>query len=58
MAEAFPLPFSITTVEVIAAGKALKLARDLALTSIVLEGDLKTTIDALLCESPVDIKIL
>ncbi|XP_023911951.1 uncharacterized protein LOC112023571 [Quercus suber] len=58
MAEAFPLPFSITTVEVIAAGKALKLARDLALTSIVLEGDSKTTIDALLCESPVDIKIL
>lgn len=52
IAEVFPLPFSVTTVEVLVASKVLKLARDLGLSSIVLEGDSKTTIDALLCESP------
>ena len=52
MAEVFPLPFSVTTVEVMATSKVLRLVRDLGLSSIVLEGDSKTTIDALLCESP------
>ena len=47
MAEVFLLPFSV-----IATSKVLRLAHDLGLSSIVLEGDSKTTIDALLCESP------
>ena len=38
--------------EVITVGKALRLARDLGLSSIMLEGDSKTTIDALLRKSP------
>ena len=46
------LPFSVIAMEVITAGKALRLARDLGLSSIMLERDSKTTIDALLCESP------
>ena len=51
MAEAFPLPFSVTAVEVIAASKALRLANDLGLSSIVLEGDSKITMDALAGEN-------
>jgi len=51
MAEAFPLPFSMTAVEVIAASKALCLANDLGLSSIVLEGDSKITMDALAGEN-------
>ena len=52
MAEMFPLPFLVTIVEVIAASKALRLARDLGLSSIVLEEDSKITIDTLLSEDP------
>ena len=48
MVEKFPLPFSVTAMEVIAAKKAFKFALDLGLSSIVLEGDSKNTIDALL----------
>ena len=47
MAESFQLPLSITVVEVIAAKKALQFAIDLGLSSIVLEGDSKITIDGL-----------
>ena len=47
MAENFQVPFSITAVEVIAAKKALQFAFDLGLSSIVLEGDSKITIDGL-----------
>ena len=47
MAENFQLPFSIIAVEVIAAKKALQFAFDLGLSSIVLEGDSKITIDGL-----------
>ena len=50
MAENFPSPFSINVVEVIAAKKALKFALELGLSTIVLEGDSKHTIDALLSE--------
>ena len=45
MVESFQLPLSITVVEVIAAKKALQFAIDLGLSSIVLEGDSKITID-------------
>lgn len=38
MAESFQLPFSVTAVEVIAAKKALQFAKDLGLSSVVLEG--------------------
>ena len=48
MVEKFPLPFSVTAMEVITAKKAFKFALDLGLSSIVLEGDSKNTIDALL----------
>ena len=50
MAESFQLPFSVTIVEVIAAKKALQFAKDLGLSSIVLEGDSKITIDGLMGE--------
>ena len=50
MAESFQLPFSVTAVEVIAAKKALQFAKDLGLSSIVLEGDSKITIDGLMGE--------
>ncbi|XP_075669944.1 uncharacterized protein LOC142639686 [Castanea sativa] len=50
MAENFPLPFSINAVEVIAAKKALKFALELGLSAIVLKGDSKYTMDALLSE--------
>ena len=44
------LPYLVTVVEVIAAKRALKLALDIDLSPIVLEGDSKNTIDALICE--------
>lgn len=47
MAEKFSLPYSIAAVEVIAAKKAFRFALDLGLSSIVLEGDSKNTIDVL-----------
>ena len=50
MAEKFPLPFSVTAMKVIAAKKAFKFGLDLRLSSIVLEGNSKNTIDALLSE--------
>uniref|UniRef100_A0A7N2LI12 RNase H type-1 domain-containing protein n=1 Tax=Quercus lobata TaxID=97700 RepID=A0A7N2LI12_QUELO len=50
MVEKFPLPFSVTAMEVIATKKAFKFAFDLGLSSIVLEGNSKNTIDALLSE--------
>ena len=50
MAESFQLPFSVIAVEVIAAKKALQFAKDLRLSSIVLEGDSKIAIDGLMSE--------
>ena len=47
MAESFQQPLSITAIEVIATKKALQFAIDLRLSSIVLEGDSKITIDGL-----------
>ncbi|XP_030964540.1 uncharacterized protein LOC115985782 [Quercus lobata] len=51
MAESFHLLFSIAAIEVLAAKKALQLAKDLGFHSIILEGDLKTTIDGLLSKN-------
>nr|POE73863.1 hypothetical protein CFP56_26841 [Quercus suber] len=48
MAESFPLPFSVVAVVVLDAKKALQLAHDLGLHSIILEGDSKIIIDGLL----------
>ena len=50
MAKNFLLPFSVSVVEVIATKKALKFAWEFGLSTFVLEGDSKTTIDALLIE--------
>ena len=50
MAESFQQPLSITAIEVIVAKKALQFAIDLRLSSIVLEGDSKITIDGLRSE--------
>ena len=50
MAKNFLLPFSVSVVEVIATKKALKFASEFGLSTFVLEGDSKTTIDALLTE--------
>ena len=47
MAESFHLPVSIAAVKVIATKKALQFAKDLGLSSIILEGDSKTTIHSL-----------
>ena len=47
MAESFHLPFSVAAVEVIVAKKALQFTKDLGLSSIILEGDLKIAIDGL-----------
>ena len=47
MAETFHLPFSVAVVEVIAARKALQFAKDIGLSSIILEGDSKIAIDGL-----------
>ena len=51
MAETFPLPFSVTAVEVVAATKALCFAKELGLLFVVLEGDSKITMDALASEN-------
>ena len=47
MAETFHLPFSVAVVEVIAAKTALQFAKDIGLSSIILEGDSKIVIDGL-----------
>ena len=47
MAEKIPLPYSVTAMEVLAAVKALRFARDIGLESFILKGDSKITIDAL-----------
>ena len=47
MAKSFHLPFSVVAVEVIVAKKALQFAKDLGLSSIILEGDSKIAIDGL-----------
>ncbi|KAK7859443.1 hypothetical protein CFP56_005898 [Quercus suber] len=50
MAESFHLPFSIAAVEVIAAMKTIQFAKDLGLTSFILEGDSKNVIEGLKCD--------
>ena len=47
MAETFHLPFSVAVVEVIAAKKALQFAKDIRLSSIILKGNSKISIDCL-----------
>lgn len=47
----FFLPYSVTVVEVIQE-RMLLGSIDIGLSSIVLEGDSKITIDALMCEVP------
>ena len=47
MVETFHLPFSVAVVEVIATSKALQFAKDIGLSSIILEGDSKIAIDGL-----------
>ena len=47
MAETFHLPFSVAVVEVIATSKALQFAKDIGLSSIILEGDSEIAIDSL-----------
>ena len=44
------LPYLVTVVEVIVAKRALRFALDIDLSPIVLKGDSKNTIDALMCE--------
>ena len=48
IAEKISLPYSVTAVEVLAAIKALRFSRDIGLKSLILEGDSKITVDALL----------
>lgn len=50
MDEKITLPYLVTVVEVIATKRALRLPLDIGLSPIVLEGDSKNTIDALMCE--------
>ena len=50
MADSISLPFSVDAVEAFAAKEALKFAQECGLSAIVLEGELKRTIDSLLCE--------
>ena len=50
MDEKIPLSYSVTTMEVNATKRALRLALDIGLSPIVLEGDSKITIDAVMCE--------
>ena len=50
MADNYPLPFSVDAVEAFAAKEALKFAHELGLSTIVLEGDSKHTIESLKCE--------
>ena len=52
MAETFPLPSSVTAMEVVAATKALRFAKELGLLSVVLKGDSKIIVDALASENP------
>nr|POE88865.1 hypothetical protein CFP56_37401 [Quercus suber] len=47
VAESFHLPFSVVAMEVIATKKALQFAKDLGLSSIILEGDSKIAINGL-----------
>nr|POF27193.1 hypothetical protein CFP56_08563 [Quercus suber] len=51
MAESFHLPFSVATVEVIAAMKSIQFTKDLGLTSFILKGDSKSAIEGLKCKS-------
>ena len=51
MAKSFHLSFSVAAVEVLAAKKALQLAKDLGFHSIILEGDSKMAIDGLLSKN-------
>ena len=50
MDEKITLPYLVTVVEVIAAKRALRFALDIGLSPIVLKGDSKNTIDALMWE--------
>ena len=50
MDEKITLPYSIIAVELMAAKRALRLALDFGLSPIVLDGNSKNTIDALMCE--------
>ena len=50
MADSISLPLSVDAVEAFAAKEALKFAQECGLSAIVLEGELKRTIDSLLCE--------
>ena len=50
MVDNFSLPFSVDAVEAFAIKEALKFAQELGLSTIVLEGDSKHTIDSLMCE--------
>ena len=50
MDEKITLPYIVTAVELIGAKRILKLALDFGLSPIVLEGNSKNTIDALMCE--------
>lgn len=48
--EKITLPYLVTVVEVIATKRALRMALDIGLSPIVLKGNSKNTIDALMCE--------
>ena len=50
MDEKITLPYIVTAVELIATKRTLKLALDFGLSPIVLKGNSKNTIDALMCE--------
>ena len=50
MDEKITLPYSVTNVELMVAKRALRLALDFGLSPIVLNGNSKNTIDALMCE--------
>ena len=50
MDEKITLPYLVTVVEVIATKRALRFALDIGLSPIVLKGDSKNTIDALMWE--------
>ena len=50
MDEKITLPYIVTAVELIGAKRILKLALDFGLSPIVLNGNSKNTIDALMCE--------
>ena len=50
MDEKITLPYSIIAVELMAAKRALRLAIDFGLSPVVLDGNSKNTINALMCE--------